>query len=241
MLNFQVSKISTSTLDSFITQTVTRDNYFAVGSGLSGQGHIYYTLTLYTTPSDISPAITLVYDDLTGLWGEWTTTVSDLTKFDLVSWSKREGETERFGEGIMSNGDLVSVNDNLMVQDTLNGATYVITGYVADNYVLSTADVGTVIDMKSRLGMFDGGQNEWKYPTQYRFVGDTTESSQTLTLKWANENNSSFNTGKTMDTSKYQKITRPGRYRRRNHEMTYSGTERLRLEALETDPVAGDN
>jgi len=198
-------------------------------------------LTLYTTPTDIVPSISLVYDDLTGLWGDWTTTVGGHTLFPLVSWSKREGETERFGEGIFSNGDMVSINDGLGVQDTLQGATYVVTGYVESGYVQNTADTGVVIDMKSRLGMMDGGTNLWKYPTEYRFVGDTTENTQTLTLKWANENNSSFNTGKTMDTSKYQKITRPGRYRRRNHELSYSGTERIRLEALETDPVAGDN
>jgi len=239
--NFQLQKISPSTLDSFITQAVERDDYSAVGCGLSGQGHIYYTLTLYQTPSDVTPFITLVFDDTTGLWHEWYSTVNDMTKFDLIAWTKRGGASERFGEGIISNGDLISVNDSLGASDTLLGATYVTTGYVAIGYVKNTSDSGTVIEMKSRIGMFDGGANVWKYPTEYRFVGDTTVNSQTLTLKWANENNSSFNTGKTMDTSKYQKITRPGRYRRRNHELIYAGNERIRLEALDTDPVAGNN
>jgi len=241
MINFQINKISTSTMDSFITQAIVRDDYFAVGSGLSGQGHVYYTLTLYTTPSDIVPAITLVYDDLTGLWGPWTTTVSDHTLFPLVAWSKREGISERFGEGIMSNGDLISVNDSLNSQDTYQGATYVTTDYVQSGYVQKTADTGVVIDMVSRLGMYDGGTNKFKYQTEYRHVGDTTDASQTLTLKWSDENNSSFTTGKTTDTTKYQKMTRCGRYRRRNHELSYSGTERIRIEALEGEAEVGNN
>lgn len=233
--NFQLRKISTSTMDSFITQAVERDDYSAVGCGLSGQGHIYYTLTLYQTPSDVTPFITLVFDDLTGLWSEWYSTVNDMTKFDLIAWTKRGGASERFGEGIIANGDLISVNDSLGAQDTLLGATYVTTGYVAVGYVKNTSDTGTAIDMKSRTGMMDLGSNAWKYPTEYRFVGDETANTQTLTLKWSNENNLAFNTGRTMDTSKYQKITRCGRFKRRNHEAIYAGTDRIRIEAIEGD------
>jgi len=241
MMNFQLKKISTSTIDSFITQAIERDGYSSVGCGLSGQGHIYYTLTLYRTPSDVSPEITLVWDDVTGLWSEWYSTVNDMTKFDLIAWTKRGGASERFGEGIISNGDLISINDSLGAQDTLVGATYVTTGYVVAGYVKNTSDTGTAIEMKSRPGMVDGGTNQWKYPTEYRFVGDETANSQTLTLKWSNENNLAFNTGRTMDTSKYQKITRCGRFRRRNHELSYAGTDRIRLEAIEGDMPVGDN
>ena len=158
-----------------------------------------------------------------------------------MAWTKRGGASERFGEGILTNGDLISVNDSLGVQDTLLGATYVTTGYVADGYVQNTADTGTAIEMKSRLGMTDLGTNKHKYPSEYRQVGDTTANSQTLTLKWANENNSTFTTGKTTDTSKYQKMTRCGRFRRRNHELIYAGTDRIRLEAIEAEIPVGDN
>ena len=238
--NFQVTKISNSTIDSFLMQAVARDSYSVVGSGLSGQGHIYYTLTFYLTPSDIVPSLTLVYDSTTQLWGEWETTVNGLSKFPLVAWTKRETTSERFGEGILVNGDLISVNDNLMPSDTLKGATYVTAGYVEAGYVSNTAESGTAIKLKCRLGMYDGGTNNYKYPEDLRFVGDTTPNSQTMTIRWANENNKTFNTGQTLDTSKYKRLFNLGRYRRRNHEIEYVGSDTLRAEALEGDVTVGD-
>ena len=238
---FQIRKISTTTLDSFLTQTIVKENYLAVGSGLSAQGHIYYTLSIYHVSTDIVPDITLVYDDTTGLWGEWETTVNNLTKFPLVSWTKRFGTSERFGEGILSNGDLITLNDNLTPQDTLLSSGWVETGWVETGWVSRTGGSSTGIALKSRLGMTDLGTDLHKYPMSYRPVNDLTPNTQTLTLKWADENNSSFSSGKTFDTSIYQKTYRNGRFRRRNHEIQYSGTDVLRLEAIEVELPIGDN
>ena len=239
--NFQVRKISTSTLDSFLTQAIVRDGYTAVGSGLSGQGHVFYVLTIGNTPSDFSPSTSLVYDLTTGIWAIWDTDVSDLDKFSVIGWTKRQGDTERYGEGILTNGDLISINDNLVPNDSLLGAVYVTSGYVAAGYVSATTDAGTAIALTSRMGMIDLGTNLHKYPLSYTYAGDTTAASQTMTLKWSDENNSNFNAGRTLDTSKYQKITRCGRFRRRNHEITYSGSEQIRIEAIEAEIPVGDN
>jgi len=239
--NFQLRKISTSTLDSFFTEAIVKGGYTAIGSGFSAQGHIFYTLTIGTVPSDFSPDITLVYDDTTGIWNEFDITVNSLSKFPLVDWSRRTGTAERFGEGLLTNGDFISLNDNLTPQDTLLASTYVTTGYVTTGYVAATGGVGTNIAIKSRFGQDDLGTNLHKYPMSYRQVADLTPTSQTLTLKWADEINTTFTSGKTLDTSKYQKAYRNGRFRRRNHEINYSGSDEFRLEAIEADIPTGDN
>ena len=238
---FQLKKVSNSTVDSFLTQAVQRDGYGAIGSGLTGAGHIFYTLTLHTTPDDVSPEVTLAYDPDTGLWGEWNATVNGLTNFDLMAWTKRTGASARYGEGILTNGDLISLNDNAGGQDTLLGASYVESGYVLAGYVQETADTGTPIDLAIRMGMFDGGTNRYKYPTSIRHTGDRTPNSQTLTVSWADENNTSFNTGRALDTSKNQKAHRLGRFQRRNHNLAYSGSDRIWMEGLEVKFEVGED
>jgi len=241
LINFQVNKISKPTLDSYLTESIVKDGYVATGSGISAHGKLFYLITLYTTPSDISPLITLCYDATSGIWGEWSTTINDVTKFPLMDWTTRQSSTERFGEGIFSNGDLLSLNDNLVPQDTLLASTYVVTDYVVAGYVQDAGASTAGIAMKSRIGMMDMGSNKYKYPTELRHVGDITSGSNTLTVKWANENNSSFNAGRAIDTSEYRKENQLGRFRRRNHQIEYSATEVLRLEALEIDLYTGEH
>lgn len=230
--NFTPKKVSTDTVDSFITQAIVKSGYSAMGSGVSAQGHTFYLLTLYLTPSDKEAYITLAYDATTGLWGEWTTSVAGLSKFPLVDWSIRSGATTRYGEGILANGDMISLNDNLIPQDTLLASTYVTTGYVVDGYVTESSETGTAINLKSRAGMTDGGSDVHKTLPNVRLVSDLTPNSQDITIKWAKEKNT-FNTGKTVDTSKRQKVNRLGKFRRINFELDYSGTDVLRAEALE--------
>ena len=231
--------MSNPTIDSFLTQAIMKSNYFATGSGVTAQGHTYYLLNLYLTPSDITPYITLTYDDTTGLWGEWETTVNGLTKFPLIDWSIRTGVLPRYGEGIMFNGDMITLNDDLNPQDTLLASTYVTTGYVQSGYVLVGGGTGTPISLSVRTGQFDGGSNVKKTMPAIKHVSDTTPNSQDLTIKWAKENNSNFSSGVTIDTSKNQKVTRVGSFRRINFDINYAGTDPIRIEALEGNPIPG--
>jgi len=238
---FSPRKISTATLDSMITQAVVKENYSIIGSGFSAAGHDYYIMTFITTPDAISQETTFVYDDTMGLWYEWSTTINDITQLPLIAWTKRDTLTSQYGQGVLTNGDLISLNDNLNPQDTLLASLYVADDYVDDGYVVSASEDGTSIALKSRTGMDDGGTSNYKYPVSLRFVGDRTPSSQTLTLKWADENNSSFNTGRAQDMSLNSKEHRLGRFQRRNHEILYSGTDDVWIEALEMPTEVGNN
>ena len=117
--------------------------------------------------------------------------------------------------------------------DSLLASTYWVTGYAEAGYVTEASGSGTNIELKTRTGMFDAGTNRYKYPSTIRFVGDRTSSSQTLSISWANENNDSFGTARTQDMSTDSKEHGLGRFQRRNHELSYSGDEVVRLEALE--------
>jgi len=239
--NFTPRKISTPTIDSMLTQSVVKDSYTVIGSGFSGAGHDYYIVTFATVPDDLATETTLVYDDTMGLWYIWYTDVNDIVNLPLVGWTKRDGITTQFGQGILSNGDIININDSLNPQDTILASLYVLDDYVFDGYVQATAATGTVIALKSRSGMYDGGTNKYKYPVSLRFVGDRTPSSQTLTLKWANENNSSFNSGRSQDMSINSKEHRLGRFQRRNHQIEYSGTDDIWLEGLEMPLEVGND
>ena len=238
---FAPRKVSTATLDSFLTQSIAREGFSVVGSGVAAHGHIFYFLTVYSVSGDIVPSTTFVYDDTTGLWGDWETSINDITKLPIVDWTKRRGPIARFGEGILSNGDLITLNDNMVPTDTILAAIYMDTDYVDTGYVLDSGASGTSITMKSRMGMTDNGTNLYKYPLSYRQVSDLTPNTQTLTLRWADESNASFTSGKSLDTSIYVKAYRNGRFRRRNHELEYSGSDIIRIEAIEAEIPVGDN
>jgi len=242
MQNFEIGKISTATIDSFLTQAIVKENYSALGSGLSAMGRSFYLLTLKTTPTDITPFITLCWDDKAKTWSEWETGINCLNDFPVVSGTNRLGTTERFFEGIMTNGDLFSINDNLIPQDTLLGVSWVVSGWAETGWVLETEDAGTNITMKSRLGMFDGGTNKYKYPLELRHVGDETTTSETLLIRWANEKSatSNFGSDKSIDMSLYKRLFGLGRFRRRNHEIETSSSEQVRIEALEGEFPPGD-
>jgi hypothetical protein len=239
--NFTPRKISTPTIDSWVTQAIVKNSYTVVGSGFSGAGHDYYIVTFITTPDAIVPETTIVFDSTVGLWYIWYSDVNDIVNLPLVAWTKRDGLTTQYGQGMLANGDIISLNDNLNPQDTVLAYLYVDDDYVLDGYVQAAGESGTVITMKSRAGMFDGGTNKYKYPESLRYVGDRTPSSQTLTLKWSDENNSSFGTGRSQDMSINSKEHRLGRFQRRNHEVEYAGTDDIWLEGLELPIEVGNN
>ena len=246
MEQFQVRKISTDSIDSFITQAFVKGGYTAWASGFSAAGHDFYLLTI-ATGDQLMTETTLCFDDTSGLWHIWDTTINDITQLPLVQWTKRYGSDSQFGQGVLQNGDVISLNDNINPVDTLLGNLYVEDGasvslnYVVDGYVQSTTGEGVNIAMSVRTGMIDGQTNKYKIPESLRFVGNRTDTAQTLTVKWSNERNDSFNTGRTMDTSTGQKIGRLGRFQRRNHELSMTGDEQFFLEAVELPLRVGND
>lgn len=235
IINFQAKKISNDSLDSFLTQAVIKDNVSIAGSGFTAHGRTFYIITLYQTISSvITPELTLAYDTKTGIWFVIESTVNSLTKLPLIGWSVRTSTTIRNGEGMLSNGDIFTIKDDLTPTDTLFGE-YVTDDYVAGGYYTESGGAGTNISIICRHGQTDHGNINNKVGNFLKLVHDLTPNSQTITHKQAYENNASFSSGRTLDTSKRQKLNRLGRYERRNDQVEYSGSDRLQYEGIEID------
>jgi len=237
MVNMKIEPVGSDTLSSFLTNARITESLNILGSGFTASRKTYYVITLYRIQTVIVPQLTLV---MTGSgWGEWETETGGLTNFPLVDWNLRTGETPRSGEGIMTNGDMVTIQDNLVPTDTLVATGYFVDATVLDGYVVETGAEGNNIEMIVRTGLIDYDTTKWKNDTAVEIVADKTSTSQTATLKWSNENSDSWNTGRSVETSKRRILKAMGRFQRRNYELTYSGGEQYRVEGLDTTPRGG--
>lgn len=232
--NFQIIKVSTSTIDSFLSQAIVKDSYSVVGSGVSAQGHTFYIITTYVLSGGvISPETSLVFDAVTKKWGIWETTINSMSKFPVVGSTSRTSLTPRYAEGMFYNGDLFTVNDAPDTEDTLLASTYVVTDYVETGYVTETGGTGTSITMKARTGQFDVGSMYQKLMNDLTVVGETTDAANTITVRWSDNNSANFNTGRAINTDTFSRLFRMGAFRRRNFEIEYADSETLKLYALE--------
>jgi len=237
---FSVKKVSTNDIDLLLSQATTRDEYDVIGGGFTAQGHSFYTMTLHTTPSDITSEATYVFDLTAGKWYIWETSVGTQSNFPLVDFTIRAGTDARFGQGIMANGDIILVNNDLTPQDTIAASTYIVTDYIDAGYFTDSGAQGTAMTTKIRFGHFDGGENNNKFMSSLRPKMEKTTNSQTITVRWADGNEDNFIEAGTFDAQyQYNKIRRCGRFYRRNIEIEFTSTEQLWIEALEADIKVG--
>ncbi len=237
--NFQPVKISKDDLDTLLTAAMIDEEYRAIGQGIYAHGRPFYVLTFYKISGDIVPEMSLVYDDLTGFWGPWSTVIAGHTLFPIVDWSIREGVLPRYGEGILSNGDIVTMSNSMAASDTTDALGYMDADYVDDDYVEEIGAGSETIAMTLRPGMFDGGTNKTKFAGKLDLVGDKTNNSNAALIKWSDERSDDFNDGYEIDTSRHDPITRCGTFRRRNHQIEYSENERVKWEFMEMNASLG--
>ena len=239
--NFSIERISTGTLDSLLSNSALRNEVKTLGSGMSAKGHLFYLLTTYSLDGSINPIQTFVYDITAGLWGTWDSDLPiwDFNGFPLVAWSIRTGTSPRYGEGLLANGDVITVNDTLVPEDTDVGVIYIEIpsgdpGYVTAGYYEDIAGGDSAnVKMIVRLGHLDNDNGNLKYIRDWRYIGDRAQNSQTLTVRWSDDDHDTFENSRTLDISTTYKLAGMGSYRRRTHELEYSGGETIRIEAVE--------
>lgn len=240
MVDFSVRKVSTPDIDSFLTSAVTTDSKKLVGSGHSIGGGLYYVLTVYhLTDGVIDPLTTLVYDAKTGVWpGAWDLMHDGIDEYPLIAWTET-GRT-RVGEGMLSNGDIVTLGDDFSPQDSKVSGGLFASGLFAPGLFSATGASGTNIRMEVITGQADFGTRNLKFVSSYRAVGTATQNSQDLTISWSDEDNDSYTSGRTLDTSKPRhRLRRGGRFVQRNHKAVYAGSEQYEFEGLEVELEAG--
>lgn len=243
--NFSLKKISTSTIDAFITDSVSQADIKILAGGMYSQGHNFYLMSFYTTPSDIQNSLTLVYDSYSQIWGVWNTTLSEWSAFSglpLIMWSISTTDFDQFGYGMMINGDRITIRTNFSPTDAFSSQYYIEdqNDYVVTDYVEVFGGTGTPIELITRIGQKDHDVNNNKFTRSLEWVGDYTENSQTLTVKWSDEADDDFNAGKSLDLSDRRKLTRLGKSNRRTYQLEYSGDEIIRGEAIELKVHGGE-
>ena len=239
---FKLESISTPEIESYISNARLVEDANLFSSGFSSGKRTFYILTFYRLLSGVvTPSITLVFDGIS--WGIWDTDVEGLDKFPLLGWTIRSGSAARSGEGIMFNGDLVTIRDDFIPTETVLASAYFesvgATEYIQDGYYVSSGGAGVNVVMTVRTGPFDGDTNYWKFGHTLEVVGDETAGAVTALVKWADGNSVTFNAGRTVNLDKKEKITRLGRFKRRNHEVVIDIDEQYRIEALEMQLTEG--
>lgn len=236
--DFNLSPISNSTIVSFLTTSKSLDGIQTIGSGLSSGSNTFYVLTVYNLiASEISPTVTYVFNTSTGTWTEWEHSQTDVNNFPLVGYTITDDS--RIGEGILSGGELVHVQDDFNPVETNSLSLYVEAGYVGTGYAEGNI-ADSVIELIIRLPLWDAGSRDWKYCHQLRYVGEQTESSSNITIKWSDGDHTAYSAGRTIDiSSDLNKLTRLGRFKSRSFELTYNGSDQLRFEGLDVDITEG--
>lgn len=238
---FELKKISSTTVTSFLTNSRSVGGFSTIGSGVSAGNVDYYIVTLnHLEGGNITPDQTFVHNALTKTWTRWIHSDPTISQFPLIAWTITD--TSRIGQGILASGEIISLFDNFVPQDGEAGARYITTGYMADGYYIGAAATVSPIDMRIRINNWDGGNRDWKFCRQVRYVGDTTANSQDLTIAWSNGNTRDFNAGRILDISDDKnKLTAVGRFKSRAWELRYAGNEQIRVEGLDIDIDLGSH
>ena len=235
---FQPINISTPEIESYITSARLVEDSDFISSGFTAGHRSFYIITFYRIVSGaIEPTISIAFDGTS--WGLWESGMCSCGNFPLIGWTIRSGSDARSGEGIFVNGDLITINDDFVPVDTLLASGYVASGYVASGYYVATGGSGSNVEMTVRANPFDGDTNHWKFGHNLEVVGDETVASINASISWADGNSVSFGTGRNIDLSKKQKLTRLGRFKRRNHQVVIDSAEQYRIEALELELTEG--
>ena len=235
--NFQVQKISKNDFDSLLTSALITDGAKCVGSGFTAGGRAFYLLTIYFVNGGIvTPSATYVQDS-TGDWSEFELMHTGIDDCPLIDWTR--ASTTRAGEGILANGDLVTVGDDLNPIDSVEAQVYVLADYVEPGYISDTTSSGINISMEIVTGQGDSGTLETKFADRLRVVGTPTDASQNITVQWSDEGNNNYNSGRTIDLSNPKnKLNRCGSYKIRNYKLTYAGSEQIECEGIEVSVTA---
>lgn len=254
MANFQIERISTDTIDSYLTQNITQESIRVVMSGLSAMGNDTVLMTIYTltgaSPGTIEPKLTFSFDAVTSMWGFWETTVNNHEFFPLMATTKRTGGqnatvSARTWEGILYNGDIVAMNDKLIPVDTLLGGdgVYASGVYEVDIYSASSSDVGTNISCKIRTGEQSGDIPGYKFQDSFFVMMESTTDSQTMDIKFADDGAAfdAYIVDAEIDVSFPRKYAYAGgSFHRRNYEVSFSFDEQVFISGLGADIEGGD-
>lgn len=187
------------------------------------------------------PIKTQIFDSSTSLWTQFAINLNNISQFPVISVADKLVGTERNIELLLTDGNVLEVAGPLTPIDTDASGAYFEEDYLVNNedYV---ATVGTFqsanIQMSITLQETDFGVDTLKFLHSLWVVGtflsNNNFSDQTdIDVSWTDDHYNTFNNPRQLDIATIRKLTRLGRFRRRAFKMDYSGSNTLRIEALE--------
>ena len=238
---FSLQKLSGEDMDKFLTTAVNVENAGITLCGTEIGGRHFLTLTTHYTTTDISPQQTLIYSAFRPFWGFWDTNLSEFDYFPLVAWMK--DTTTRNGEGILINGDTVTIYDSNTPVDTVAASGVYEAGVFEVGVYLETPGSGTDISFEVITGQIDLGTTLRKRSGDLWIVATPLETSDTITVYTSDDDELKDNTWTsrgTLDVSEIDdRLNRLGPYRRRNHKIAGTLSEQYRMEKIQTSARVG--
>lgn len=228
--NFQLTKLSKYDIDVYIA-AVGADPLWYV-SGFQGFGKTFVLLNLAdSTSTYANSSITFAYDIDAGIWSLLSTAFDGagaLNKsFPVVAWAGREGESSGgLSRGIFPSGHVIQVR--------FSGFTD-----------FESPSTNNAIDVAIRTGWQDGGTNKYKYCRSLECVYNVADDT-TATITYTDTDNfpvGALSVSRTLSllaTFLKRKLTRLGRFVRRNWQISASVSDELIIEAIELEVALGD-
>jgi hypothetical protein len=240
----QLGKVSTSDMDNYLTNAVAFANVRVMGAGFSANGTNYYLMTLYgiLESGERSYVATYVFEEGSNVWMIWDTDVITLpgeTVIPLIGWTESSADGNRYGEGILWDGQIISFKTEPGGLDTSYTGAYVESGYVETGYVSEETTVTSPIDMTIRLGEIDWGTQNNKFIRNLEIVSNYTSTDQNVTVQWSDTDTETFSVARNLNLSKRRKLSALGMTNQRTWQFGFSGADPIFLEAIEFDVDGG--
>lgn len=242
---FNLKRISTDSIDRFISHTRTVEGYrFNLTGGYIGEHYYTFINTLEPVESSqtYTPRFTFHYDATHNLWGTFETNIASVDKFAIAGISERSDIL--LGESVIlfMSGDLGVFDMSGNLQDTAGEDQYVVDGYIEDQDAYVTGGIQSTssgIDFEIIFNESDFGSITNKFMSRFSIVGTTVgeevENTSPLIVQWTDDTYRSFSPPRFLDAGLRRSLTRLGKFKRRAFKISYSGLDRLRLEQLEFD------
>ena len=193
------------------------------------------------------PLSSFVYDLTTDTWSSYSTELTDFNFFSVVAAIDKISSGFVPTSLMLINGDILQYDnreggfDSPGFEDYVEDDILVGEEYIEDEqgYILSvTIEDALGIDIELTLPEVDFGTSTYKYAARTDVIGSSTtqdDPDTPLLIEWSDDHYQTFSTPREVDTQFRRKTTRNGNFKRRAHRLTYSGKNKLRLEAIELD------
>lgn len=233
--DYKLDKVSTTTIDRFLTNTMINMERELIAATQTIGGKDYYFVTVcQDNTTSYTPELTLVFDNTSKLWHVWETTINGHIHFPVVQTTVRASSTPQAGQGIFLNGDVYQPRYVPVPQDTTNTSSYFVSGYVKEEYSASGTTETSSIVMDMTTYPLDHGGRFYKFMHVLELLCDFDQDDvdENITLSISDNGYRDYR-DYTLSSLGRRKLTRLGRFSRRNFKVSYNGNRTLRLEKLE--------